>query len=349
MGEKPAAATLKRRILLRVVMLLFAGVSIYLLLPSLVEIFSSWPQLRRIEPLWMALAVFFEVMSAVAYWALQRIAFRTRSWFAVGTSQLAGSAAGKVVPGGGAAASALQYRILVRSGIPPDRVASGVAASWAATTAAALALPVLALIAAIPGAAVPEGLRNVAFLGGGVFVVLALVGVPAFVSDRPVRWLAGGVRAAAGVIGKRDRVAGLHGRLLHQRDAIRDAFSQHPLLALLAAVGKWGFDYAALLCVLASLSLRPEPALVLLAFAAASLLGMIPVTPGGLGFVEAGLTGLLVLAGVGAADAAVATLAYRLVSFWLPLPIGALAWWVARRHYGSADSPASAATTAASS
>ena len=40
----------------------------------------------------------------------------------------------------------------------------------------------------------------------------------------------------------------------------------------------------------------------------------------GLGFVEAGLTAALALAGVPAASAVVATLAYRLVSYWLPCP-----------------------------
>jgi uncharacterized protein (TIRG00374 family) len=56
------------------------------------------------------------------------------------------------------------------------------------------------------------------------------------------------------------------------------------------------------------------------------------VTPGGLGFVEAGLTGLLALAGVSPGDAAVATLAYRLVSYWLPLPAGAIAALLHRRE-----------------
>jgi putative heme transporter len=157
------------------------------------------------------------------------------------------------------------------------------------------------------------------------------------------------VRAAMGLIGRRDRVEDLPERLLQQRDALRRAFSSHPWLAFLAALGKWGFDYLALLCVLAALSLNPEPAFVLLAFAAASILGMIPLTPGGLGFVEAGLAGLLVLAGVGAGDAAVATLAYRLVSFWLPLPAGVVAWWLARRRYGPVEPEASAATTSSSS
>ena len=55
-------------------------------------------------------------------------------------------------------------------------------------------------------------------------------------------------------------------------------------------------------------------------------LGMVPITPGGLGVVEAGLTTWLVLSGVGAHEAVVATLLYRLASYWLPIPLGALAW-----------------------
>jgi putative heme transporter len=73
---------------------------------------------------------------------------------------------------------------------------------------------------------------------------------------------------------------------------------------------------------------------VLLAFFTAQLLGTLPLTPGGLGFVEAGLTGTLALAGVGAGAAVVATLAYRLVSFWLPIPAGAVAAIIHRRKLG---------------
>jgi uncharacterized protein (TIRG00374 family) len=82
---------------------------------------------------------------------------------------------------------------------------------------------------------------------------------------------------------------------------------------------------------------RPHVSLVLLAFCAAQLLGTLPLTPGGLGLVEAGLTGTLALAGVGGGAAVVATLAYRLVSFWLPIPAGAIAAVVHRRRYGMAE------------
>jgi len=84
---------------------------------------------------------------------------------------------------------------------------------------------------------------------------------------------------------------------------------------------------------LAAVGARPNPGLVLLAFAAGQVLAMIPITPGGLGFVEAGLTGVLALAGVSAGDAVLATLSYRLVSFWMPLPSGLVSYAIFRRRY----------------
>ena len=73
---------------------------------------------------------------------------------------------------------------------------------------------------------------------------------------------------------------------------------------------------------------------MLLAYVVSLALAVVPITPGGLGFVEAGLTSLLVLAGASAQEAVVATLLYRLASFWLPIPLGLLTsgGWRARRR-----------------
>jgi uncharacterized membrane protein YbhN (UPF0104 family) len=326
------AKSFERKILMRVVLLCVTAVSLYLLAPSLLQVFSSWTQLRSLNPFWIVPAVLFEAASFASLWALQRVALRTRSWFAVGTSQLSANAAGSVIPGGGAAAAAVQFGILVQSGVPGANVASGLAATWAATTAALFAIPVVGAIAAIGGTAAPRGLRDVAYLGGGAFVLLAIAAAVAFVWNEPLRLLGRSVRTAAGWVKQGDRFTDLPDRLIRQRDQIRAAFTEQPLVAFFATIGKWAFDYFALICVLAALGVRPEPALVLLAYGAAQLLSMIPATPGGLGFVEAGLVGLLALAGVNAGDAAVATLGYRLISYWLPLPIGLVAYLVARRH-----------------
>ncbi|NBS94498.1 MAG: UPF0104 family protein [Betaproteobacteria bacterium] len=66
-----------------------------------------------------------------------------------------------------------------------------------------------------------------------------------------------------------------------------------------------------------------------------NLLAMIPITPGGVGFVEAGLVAMLTLAGIPGEQALLATLAYRVVSYWLPLPAGLVAHLLFRHRYGS--------------
>ena len=133
-------------------------------------------------------------------------------------------------------------------------------------------------------------------------------------------------------------------RLLAQRDGVRAAFAAHPVLALLAAVGKWGFDYLALICVLAALGARPEPALVLLAYAAAQLLGMIPSRRAGSASSRPGSTGLLALAGVPAGDGGGrdARLPARRRS-GCRCPSGGVAYLLARRRYGAGG--ANAAST----
>jgi uncharacterized protein (TIRG00374 family) len=106
-------------------------------------------------------------------------------------------------------------------------------------------------------------------------------------------------------------------------------------LAVIAVVAKWAFDYFALVAATAATGVRVGSVPLLLAYVAASVLSMIPITPGGLGFVEAGLAVTLVWAGLPAANATLATLAYRLVSYWLPLAAGIIAAVVHRARYGT--------------
>ena len=106
--------------------------------------------------------------------------------------------------------------------------------------------------------------------------------------------------------------------------------------AVALAAGRWIFDFLSLYGALLAVGAQPPLYVALLAYSAAQLLGQLPLTPGGLGVVEAGLTGTLALAGVAAAPAALATLACRLASYWLPLPVGLIAWVWHRRRYGAA-------------
>jgi hypothetical protein len=71
----------------------------------------------------------------------------------------------------------------------------------------------------------------------------------------------------------------------------------------------------------------------LLAYAAAGILALLPLTPGGLGIVEAGLSGLTILAGVHPGYAVLAILAYRIASYRLPLLAGLPAYFLFRHRY----------------
>ena len=167
---------------------------------------------------------------------------------------------------------------------------------------------------------------------------MVVVGAACAIWDGPLR-VAG--RAAQAVLNrvrrKHEPITGLPDRLLRERDIILRVLGHQWWEALLLASGRWVLDYLTLIAALYAVGATPRASLVLLAFCAAQLLGTLPLTPGGLGFVEAGLTGTLALAGVGGGAAVVATLAYRLVSFWLPLPAGAVAAFVHRRRYGAEE------------
>jgi uncharacterized protein (TIRG00374 family) len=323
-------------------LLAITAVSLYLLAPAILNVLGAWDRLDDVNPLWFVAMLLLQAGSYFCMWAVQRLALRTKRWGPVITSQLASNAFGRIVPGGVAASGAMQYAMLARAGIPAGRAASGMTASSLLVFGTLCVLPVLTIPAVVGGAPVDPGLERAVGAGAAVFVLMFAFGASAVAFDRPLV-LAG--RAAQWVA---DHVPGLEhahddlpARLLRERDVVKEVLGRKWWQALLAASGRWLLDYATLLAALNAVGTHPRPSLVLLAFFAAQLLGTLPLTPGGLGFVEAGLTGTLALAGVGTGEAVLATLAYRLVSFWLPIPAGGVAAIVHRRQYGD-EEPASA-------
>ena len=128
-------------------------------------------------------------------------------------------------------------------------------------------------------------------------------------------------------------MTGLDRRLLAERDTIRAVLGKNWRQAAILTAGRLGFDYGCLLAALRATGASPQPSLVLLAYAAAGVVALFPVTPGGLGIVEASLSGLLILAGVRAGYAVLAVLAYRIASYWLPLLAGPPAYLLFRHRY----------------
>jgi uncharacterized protein (TIRG00374 family) len=319
----------------RGLLLAITGVSLYLLAPALLEVFGAFDRLDDFNPLWYVAMVALQIGSYACMWAVQKLAVRAEHVGPVVTSQLASNAFGRVVPGGVAAAGAMQYSMLTRAGVPAAAAASGMTASSVLVFGILLALPLLALPAILFGAPVDPGLGRAAVIGGVVFVALIAAGAAAILWDRPLVAVGRAAQALRNRIRRgKPPLSGLPKRLLRERNTVTEVLGRRWWEALLFAAGRWVLDYLTLLAALTAVHADPRPSTVLLAFCAAQFLGTLPLTPGGLGFVEAGLTGTLALAGVGAGAAVVATLAYRLVSFWLPIPAGGVAAIVHRRRYG---------------
>jgi uncharacterized protein (TIRG00374 family) len=325
----------RRGLLRTLAWLAVTAVSLYLVAPAVLDTLSSWRDVTKLSPLWLPAMLALQAASTASLWWLQRIALQRAPWYAVGTSQLAGNAMAKIAPGGGAVGAALQYKMLVQAGLPRDRSVSGLTAANLLTLAIVLALPVLAVPALVRGA-VDRTLVEGTLAGLAVFVALFAAGLLLLALDGPLRWVGRVAQAARNRLRRHaEPLRELPGRLLRERDRILRTVGRRWKAALAAGVGRWAFDYASLLAALAAVGSSPRPALVLLAFCTAQLLAQIPFTPGGLGFVEAGLTATLTLAGVTPADAVLTTFAYRLMSYWLPLPAGLAGAFLHRRRYAA--------------
>lgn len=114
------------------------GVSLYLVAPSLAEVLGSWTDLDSLTPTWLAAIAGLQGAALACLSALQHLAMRGPSWPAVIASQLAGNALAKVAPGGGALGAALQYRMLVQTGLPGPRAVAGLTATSLLTFAVVL-------------------------------------------------------------------------------------------------------------------------------------------------------------------------------------------------------------------
>jgi uncharacterized protein (TIRG00374 family) len=310
------------------------GVSLYLVAPSLFDVLGSADDVDKLAPQWLMAMAALQAASLACLWELQRMAIHVRAWRPVILSQLAANGLSKIAPGGGALGAALQYRMLVQAGVQRARVVAGLTASNLLTFAVVLALPVLA-IPALLGGGVERSLVEATIVGLAVFVALFALSAVLLAFDGPLAWVGATVQRIRNRLRPHaPPLLTLPDRLLHERDRILATLGPRWKRALLATVGRWAFDYATLLAALAAVGSTPRPALVLLAFCAAQVLTQIPITPGGLGFVEAGLTATLALAGVSPGAAVLATFAYRLFTYWLPLPLGLLGAALHRRRYG---------------
>ena len=205
--------------------------------------------------------------------------------------------------------AALNTRLLVRMNIPTPSAAASVAASQAA--AFIVSVPLIVVLGLLTGREVDFGIRlSTIVVAVGAVVLTAAV----------VAWLVPAVRTRAGKAWRSFVERGLP-RLL---DAIQDPKRLAMGLGgnLLLTLGYGVALYASVAAVGAEIPI----ATATLIYVSGNAVGSIVPTPGGLGAVEAALTAGLTAAGVPPAEAFSAVILFRLITFWLPIPIGWLSW-----------------------
>ncbi len=323
-------------IIKRVVILGVTAVGLYVVWPSLAQVFSAGPALATVNPLWGLPIVAAEALSFMCIWGLLRLALDAKPWFPVATAQLAGNAVSRIVPGGAAAGGAMQFDMLRQAGVATTRAAASVTAVSLISTATLLGLPVISIVSIlVTGAPVEHSLFRIGSMAVIACCFALAGGAVLLFADRPLEGLGALIqRVRNRLLKRRAPLTGLPARLVQERDLVRRELGVGWWKALLYAAGNWLLDLTALLLALAAVGAEPRASVVLLAYVVAAFLGMIPITPGGLGFVELGLVGTLGLAGIGTEQAVLATLVYRLASYWLPIPTGAVAYFLHGRRYG---------------
>ena len=248
------------------------------------------------------------------------------------------TAIANTVPAGGAVGIGVTFAMYSSWGFRRAASTLSVAVSGVWNIFGKLALPVAAL-----------GLVALLGTAGGGLVAAAIAGVVALVgavvlfaatlrSDRLALMIGGTFGAAA------SRVRGWVGRapvgdwggaaVRFRHDTIGLVRRRWMRLSVTTVVSQLSL-YAVLLLALRNLGVSDDQvgwAEVLAAFAFVRLLSALPITPGGLGVVELGLTAALVAAGGPRPQVVAAVLVFRALTYLAPVPLGMATYVVWRRN-----------------
>jgi uncharacterized membrane protein YbhN (UPF0104 family) len=287
--------------------------------------------LAHAEPGWLVAGVALEFLSGVSYIAMFRPVFCSSvSWrtsWEIGWSELA---VGSLVPASGAGGLALGAWILTQGGMPPDKVARrSVAFFLIKSSVNFVAVAVVGTLMAL-GAGPRRSLLLTALPAAlSVVVIVAVVLLPrigrgpeADDDDARVRRTVLAVRHAV-VDGAREAV-----QIIRSRNAF----------VIAGAIGYWAFDNAVLWATYRAFATTVPLTVILMGYLIGQLGGLLPI-PGGIGGIDGGLIGTLVVYGAPAAATAAAVLAYRVILFWLPLLVGGAAFASLRKGLNRPDRP----------
>jgi uncharacterized membrane protein YbhN (UPF0104 family) len=315
MPEEFQPAHLRRRIAI-VLGALGALVLVALLAPGLGDVRDA---LGEASPGWIVAGIALEVASCLSYVLMFRPVFCNRMpWRRSLQIGLAEVATGSIVPASGAGGLALGAWVLHRGGMPADRIARrSVAFFLIKSSVNFVAVAVIGTLMAVGLVGPDVSLVGTALPAAAAGLVIALVLlVPRLGPGAPPGPDAGKLRRALSAT-RRSLISGTAEavQLVRARD----------LTLLAGAVGYWAFDNLALLATYHAVGHTPPLSIVLMGYLIGQLGGLLPL-PGGVGGIDGGLIGVLVLYGAPVAPTVAAVLAYRLILFWVPLILGAPAF-----------------------
>jgi uncharacterized protein (TIRG00374 family) len=334
---EPSFFASPKRILQTVVVVLLVLAAIYILLPKVVGIKGSLTQLGEATPVWIVIALAFDVLMFGSYVALFRGVVGEHvlhlEWRESYQITMAGLAATRLFSAGGAGGIVLTYWALRKAGVDRRRTACRLVAFlvllYAVYMLALVLFGVLLRTGVLSGEA-PVGLTVVpAVIAGAVIAVFLLIGL---IPDDIERRLA---RFAQGYRFHRfaQRLATAPATLANGTRTAID-FVRNPSrggLAVAGAIGFWACNIGILWASFHAYNVHVPFGVVVQGFFVGMVANLFPLAPGGVGAVDAGMIGTFVLFGLPSAEVFAAVLTYRLFAFWLPIPPGIVAFFQLRR------------------
>jgi uncharacterized membrane protein YbhN (UPF0104 family) len=328
----------RRRLLVRVLLAVAVVAVVYLGLgPKLVDVDQVWATLRAMTWLELVTLVVAAVWNLVSYLLPQLAAMPGLSLRQAVLESHASTAVGNLMPVGQAVGLGVTYRFYTSYGFGGRPIALSLLVQGVWNNFVKLGMPIVALGLLVASGDAAGELALPAVVGLVVFV-LALTGFAFGLSgEQRAARLGGALANAAAWLRRLIRRPGRpdwdRGAVAFRAQAVtllRDRWHWLTLTTLASHLSLFLVLLLALRHVGVSES-EVSWAEALAAFALVRLLSAVPITPGGLGVVELGLAAALVLAGGDNAQVVAAVLVFRLLTLVLPIPIGALTWWLWRR------------------
>lgn len=357
-AEPPPTAGFDRKKLLWLIGSLVLVVAMFwFVLPQVANLSDVWREIRAMTPLELGILAIFTAWNLVTYWIVMVIATPGLTYGQAIVVTEASTAVANTIPGGSAIAIGLTYSMLGSWGFSKSRATVSVVVSGIWNNFVKLGMPVVALVLlAFQGQA--GGGRMFAGLAG-VAGLIGAVTVFAFIlrsDDFAVRIGEGAARILAlprrllrrpPATGWGDAVATFRNRVI---GLVRASWIK---LTIATLVGHASL-FVVLLITLRDVGVSNSEvgwAEALAVFAFVRLLTAIPLTPGGIGIIELGLIGGLTSAGGDHAQVVATVLVFRVLTYILPIPFGAVTYLFWRRNKSWIDSapplePASVATVA---